>query len=202
MEPVVEVVTETQPLKPWQMIRLWLRAAPRTNLSLFGQVGRADIGHGDLEFLECLLASHQEWTTVLELGTGSGLTTIWLAVAMNFRDGMVWTWDQRRPQPFYMRHWPRGVHFTHGNLYTEPEMTRIRELASKPNTLVICDGGDKTLDMELYAPYLAKGNGVIVHDWSEVDHDRVARLVEENELKSHLEDWAVSCLARYRAWIR
>ena len=202
-EITAEPTEPAEPVRPWQMIRQWLRAAPVQNKTLFGQVGRACVGHGDMAFVESLLSEHQEWKYVVELGTGSGLATVWLGTAMKLRDGVVYTWDQNRPKPFYLRHWPHGVVFRHGDIYEGPEVEIIREHVSRPNTIVICDGGDKTRELEMYAPYLADGNGIMCHDWaSEVDHDRARVVVERHGLRPVLHDWAASCLARYRAWIK
>ena len=190
-----------EPTKPWQLMRKWFYGGPPSNCTMFGQFGKNCVGHGDMAYMEQLLTEHQEWTTVLELGTGSGLTTLWYAVAMNLRNGVVWTWDQTRPQPFYARNWPHGVIFKQGDLYSEPLISQIKDLASKTDTLLICDGGLKTLEFQTYAPSLAKGNGIVCHDWAvEVDHDLVERVARDLGLEPLLHQWAGVCLSRYRGW--
>lgn len=191
----------TEPIKPWKMVREWMYAGPTENRSLFGCVGRSCIGHGDQMYCERLLAEHQEWTTIVELGTGSGLCTLWFAICMNLRDGVVYTYDQKRPQPYFIRNWPHGVVYKQGDMYEPPIFTEILELAGKPNTLVICDGAKKTEEVDMIMPHIAVGNGIMCHDWAaEVDHQRIYDLAHKWHCEPLLHDFAHAVIGRYRAW--
>lgn len=192
-----------EPVKPWKIVRQWMYGGPPDNRSVFGQVGRTCIGHGDLMYCEQLLSERQNWKTVIEMGTGSGLTTLWFAIAMNLRDGSVYTYDKVRPAPFYKRNWPHGVVWRQGDMYAAPILPEILELAGKPDTLVICDGADKTKEMDLVMPHIAPGNGIMCHDWAvEVDHQRIHDLAHKWSCKPILHDFAHAVIGRYRAWER
>jgi len=136
----------------------------RTTRSLFGRRAFHAFGHGDLLFLDFVLSRHK-WKNCVELGTGSGLTTLYLAVAFGLRKGEVTTYDiRRKPLGTFHEYFPDNVTFTELDVLTEPSEKIISEL-SRPNTFAFFDNGKKRQEVAMYAKNLKPGSGFIVHDW-------------------------------------
>jgi predicted O-methyltransferase YrrM len=139
----------------------------RTTRSLFGQGARSSFGRGDVLFLDHVLARHKKWKNCVELGTGSGLTTLYLAVAFLIRGGTVATYDVRKkPVGTFHEHFFTNVTFTECDVIPEAgPLAKIRAELSKPNTFVFFDNGNKRKEVSYYARCLKPGSGFIVHDW-------------------------------------
>jgi len=134
----------------------------KTRRSLFGKRGQHMFGHGDLLFLEFVLARCKQWRNCVELGTGSGLTTLYLATVFGLRRGTVNTFDRRRG-PF-VDAFPPHVTFRQADILTH-EHSAVIEAMRPPNTFVFFDDGKKRQEVAMYAKYLQPGSGFIVHDW-------------------------------------
>lgn len=187
----------------WHVVKPELWGTPRTERSLFGQRLRCGISKGDLIYMDRILADHEHLTTIIELGTGSGLTTIYYAVAMHLRGGQMITWDRRCPRPIHEQNWPMGISKRQADIYSEPAISEIRAQLSGPNTFGIFDGGLKTKELELFAANIGPQGVVAVHDWaSEVDHDVAYRVAKEAQLEPVRWDLAEACLSKFRAWKR
>lgn len=72
-----------------------------------------------------------------------------------------------------------------------------RLLSSEDRKFLYCDGGNKAAEINLYAKYLQKGDGLGVHDYSDRMKDRISKTMDGNfSLYNH------SCCVSNRFWIR
>ena len=183
-------------------IKDFLRAKPKQNHTIFG-AGPCGVGHGDICFLEEFLRIRTEWKHIVELGTGGGLTTLWLANAAAIRGGKVRSFDSKKVNPYYGRFWPAGVvDFYFADIHEDSSVQLICGWIGQPETLLIIDDGDKPKSLARFAPFVAAGNGVIVHDWGrEIDAERAA-IVQGDGWTPLLHQFAENFLSSYRAWVR
>lgn len=134
----------------------------------------------DLPIWEEVLSGHPV-ELLVELGTGNGAFSGWLAGLCDQRDIEFLSFD--RNVPFLSGPW-----FHHVNLLDQSE--KIIERFRHP-MLLWCDNGDKPREVELYAPFLERGDILAVHDWdteiSQADiPDRFTHLAGE-----HMTRWFV-----------
>jgi len=155
--------------KDWknvQRVQDYLRLEKnKTSRSLFGKLACNSFGHGDLLFLDYVLCKHPKWQHCVELGTGSGLTTLYLAMCFQLREGIVWTYDNRKQRgKMFHQYFPENVMFYEMDVLTKPA-AQIVEQVSEPNRFVLFDNGCKRQEVAMYAKHLQPGSGFIVHDW-------------------------------------
>lgn len=133
--------------------------------SLFGKLAANSFGHGDLLFLDFVLCKHPEWKHCIELGTGSGLTTLYLGMCFQLRGGTVWTYDNRKQRGrMFHEHFGENVIFEETDVLSEP-LPQIVGQVSHPDRFVLFDNGCKREEVAMYAEHLKPGAGFIVHDW-------------------------------------
>lgn len=133
--------------------------------SMFGKQAANSFGHGDFLFLDYVLCRQPGWKNCVELGTGSGLTTLYLAISFMLREGTVHTFDKRyvRGRMFH-EFFPSNVVFEESDVL-EQEREDIAGLLARPGTFAFFDDGNKRREVELYARHLRPGSGFIIHDF-------------------------------------
>jgi hypothetical protein len=178
-----------------------LTISTRATRSLFGLPGRHAFGYGDLILLEKFLSAHTQWTNFVELGTGSGLTTLYLGIAAQLRGGVVHTFDQVAPPNEIRSCWPNNIYFEQADLFAGAG--RPAEVLSSPATFAFFDNGDKAREINLYAPMLAGGCGFVVHDWGiELAMSDIESTIVECGFVPVLHAEAAALESTCRAWIR
>lgn len=181
-----------------QYLNLWGDNELRT---VFGTWETA-LSRGDFLYLDYVLYNHQHLTSVMELGTLHGITTIYLGVAMALRSGSVISYDIQEFKPAkvhnVVKHLP--IKFPHADVLNDPLTTEIiRALISNVHTLLFCDNGNKEREVELYAPYLGQGSVLLVHDcWTEVKPENIQPHLAGFEPYQH--EVAEAMSSHLRAW--
>jgi len=175
-----------------------LRLKEPETRTLFGVRGAHSIGYGDLLFLEHVLSSIP-WRRIVELGTGSGLTTLYLGVAAELRGAEMFTFDIKRPGQQFMLAWPSCVRFAEADLMNGPP--RVQNALGLYETLAIFDNGNKPNEVKYYVPYLGDKGAFLVHDWgSEITMDDVEPVAHDHNFEPFAHDVAEMLCSKYRAW--
>ena len=119
--------------------------------------------------LELVFNANPDIKRVVELGTGEGGFTIFLAVHMSMRGGEVITFDvdhNKMPTPTRKLLKALQVRAVVANVFAEETVNEIRGLlSSAERKLLICDNGDKEREFEVYAPFVRPGDLILVDDW-------------------------------------
>lgn len=109
----------------------------------------------DVRLYERLLNAHPELHAIIELGTGQGGLSFYLNFQAAVRGMTFKTFDVVRPDA-EVPNWQR--------LDVLREVDEVVRHFSHP-MLLVCDNGNKPLEVGLYAPKLQKGDLLTVHDW-------------------------------------
>ena len=154
--------------------------------SLFGR--QVVKGWNDIRQIEAFLRSHQEITTIVELGAGDAIHTLYMAVLMALRDGNIWAYDAA--DNWLPRTWAM-IESIHGdNVLCKSDVFQIYgiiEVAFGGPTMLYCDIGPK--DIVTFGPLLKSGDYAIVHDWKHKDYEpHVTPLVERGILEYYERD--------------
>lgn len=114
---------------------------------------------GDLRLWEYVLNAHPEIQHIFEIGTWEGGMSRYLAAQATERGIGFTTVDVTRPEKQ-----PPG--FVPLDVFAQADEVRDWLRANGP-ALLFCDGGDKPREMREFAPTLAAGDLLAVHDWNE-----------------------------------
>lgn len=111
----------------------------------------------DLLLWERLFNAHPELRSVVELGTGEGGFSRYLALQAEARGLAFATFD----------HIHMPTHNVEGfrclDIFSEPDTVAACFL---PPTLLFCDNGEKAREVAVFAPLLQVGDIVVAHDWN------------------------------------
>jgi trans-aconitate methyltransferase len=149
--------------------------------SLFG-VYEVQISPLDLLAIESVLRQHR--LPIVELGTGYGVTSLYLGMAARLAQKQMWTFDcvDRRIEPV-KKAWLPNMTFTQADVLAGAPVAEVKVLLSQP-VLLFCDDGQKPAEFRAYAPCLLPGSVVMVHDWTrEIGPGDVDATVRECELE-------------------
>lgn len=142
----------------------------------------------DVLLWERLLNAHPDTASLVELGTGEGGFSRYLATQCVYRGIRFATFDIVQPEA-------EIPGFAQRDVFEDPAW--IVEVA-RP-MILFCDGGDKAREMATFAPLLEQGDVLVVHDWgTEVDHADVPTVYLE---RAH-EDWCFELRSMSRAFTR
>lgn len=132
---------------------------------------------------EKLILAHSDLDLVIELGSGAGGLSLYLAMTMNQREGAFLT-IELRPEKVQTRHsllmleaMSKGrIESLAGDLYAPKTLAKIeRKLANSRRALILCDGGDKPRELKMIAPLLKKPERrrdiLMAHDWGTEVHE-------------------------------
>jgi cephalosporin hydroxylase len=118
----------------------------------------------DLQLYEKVLNAHPELNSVVELGTGQGGLSHFLHAQAQARNVSFHTFDSIPPDAD-IPGWEKVDVFQDVDLVVS-HFTRP--------VLLVCDDGNKVLELETYAPHLYTGDLAAVHDWgTEVNETNV-----------------------------
>lgn len=127
-----------------------------------------------------LLYAYNDFANIVEIGSSYNGLSVFLALYCNLSPKTPHTGRNPYRTQFYtfdieVRNFDgvcflrqMGANFVIGDtLKDQNVIDTIRQIISSPGrTLLICDGGDKIKEFELYAPFLKQGDFVLVHDYS------------------------------------
>lgn len=126
----------------------------------------------DFLLWEHVLNDNQQVAAIVELGTSRGGFSRYLWAQAATRGMRFVTYDRERPvNP------PPGFH--QADVFTDAGWI-AHDFHQDGPTLLFCDNGDKPRELATYAPYLAAGDVVVVHDWlTEVGPDDIPDTLTE-----------------------
>ena len=173
------------------------------DMSMFGEEGVGLMRPADLIVLEWVFHEDKEIRNIVEVGTGCGMTTLYLSQICRLRDGELHTFDHNPPRKKYLDLWPPCAHFHQADVLTE-ECKELVPFISRPKSLVMLDDGKKPREMELYAKHLPCNSVLAVHDFgSEVaTHCDWAKIVSDAGLSPYLFEEATEWHSQIRCWRR
>ena len=122
--------------------------------------------HGDVGRAFCRLCAYCSYlkidiVRIIELGTGSGGLTAWLA--RTFAACKIVTYDHTEP-PFLDVLIKMGIECRHADVFSQASEVAHR-IAMPGGTLLLCDGGSKVQEVRRFARYLKGGDIVMAHDY-------------------------------------
>jgi len=62
------------------------------------------------------------------------------------------------------------INYFHKDVFSEEAISHISENIKQSKTFIFCDGGNKVLEFNTYAPLLKSGDRIAVHDWGHEIH--------------------------------
>lgn len=127
-----------------------------------------------------LLYYYNDFANIIEIGSSYNGLSVFLALYCNLSPKTPHTPRNPNKPQFYsfdieVRNFDgvvflrqMGANFILGDTLNDQNVIAgIRQLIGAPGrTLLICDGGDKIKEFELYAPFLKQGDYVLVHDYA------------------------------------
>jgi cephalosporin hydroxylase len=169
------------------------------------QIGRTIFGipcqqyWQDLFYLEKLITAHEP-KTVIEIGTGTGASAAFFAnfnsVFNTFSFDIV---DRRKIRPENVIFWQAHI-FQPGTIR---ELAQIIESYRDEKLFIFCDGGDKTKEFLLFAPFLKIGDCIAVHDWKiEADASKIYQVAANCGLTAYRHDLADRIDTLVRGWYK
>lgn len=109
----------------------------------------------DLQLYEKVLNDRPDLKCIIELGTGQGGLSMFLHAQAQHRRMAFHTFDHLEadlPVPEWLQ------------MDVLADSVRVREFFQHP-MLLLCDNGNKPLEVKIYAPMLQVGDLLAVHDW-------------------------------------
>jgi cephalosporin hydroxylase len=153
--------------------------------------------------LEVLLNTYS-FSTIIELGTGFGATAILLGVHSHMRGAKVFSYDNKPTvtPPVQRLYDALGVTFEVMDIFEN--VAKIAELIRLPGrTLLYCDNGDKSKELEIWGKYLKSGDIALVHDYpEEITDATLDRVCSLGNLARFQEEWFKSYCSSHRAVVR
>ena len=149
--------------------------------SVFGVgTGYVAFGHADRLFVEFVLARHG-FQSILEFGTWSGVTSLYLGIAAAMRSIPFWTCDiEDMRLEEVKRMWLWNMLFEKVNLLggvTDVVVSRVEQ----PDVFLLVDNGNKEYEAETYGKYMAQGSMMMIHDWeTEVKQEPMVKIMADN----------------------
>lgn len=109
--------------------------------------------------------------TVVELGTGIGGFTLYLADALP--EALLFSYEYAWPDGPYEADLLARPNLTRSaaDIFAPVTMAEIGALIQRPGlTLLLCDNGDKIREFHTFAPYLKPGDVIMAHDYAVEEH--------------------------------
>jgi len=75
------------------------------------------------------------------------------------------------------------INFKHQDVFSAETQDHVRENIQEFKTFIFCDGGDKALEFNTYAPMLKPGDCIAVHDWGqEIFYSQIQHTIDAHNL--------------------
>jgi hypothetical protein len=173
------------------------------DLSMFGEEGVALMRPSDLLILEWVFHQNREIKHIVEVGTGHGLSTLYLSQVCRLRGGELHTFDHHPPRQAYRDLWPDCARFHEADVLTE-ECQELIPFIARPRSLVMLDDGNKPRELELYAKHLPCNSVLAVHDFGSEVAPKCdwAKIVSDAGLEPYLWEESVEWHSQVRCWRR
>jgi len=162
------------------------------------------VGRGDMLFLEHMIASMEQVSVIVELGTFGGVTSMFLGMAARLRGVPFCTFDiQDVRVPEVKSAWLNDMmYFYQTDILSKPS-EYVTQLISNPYTFLFVDNGDKEKEANMYASYCGPNTVMVIHDWGdEVKQENVEPELLKCGFKMQHEDVAKELQSVCRCYIK
>jgi hypothetical protein len=121
----------------------------------------------DIQFLGMLIEAHPKWRNIIEFGTYTGLTALFMGLMLQDRNGILMTIDQGDSRPETVRKaWLPNMMTHTMDILEKPHNPGIESMIlSMSPCLVVMDNGNKIQEVNSYAPIIPVGSAFCVHDF-------------------------------------
>ena len=100
--------------------------------------------------------------TIIEIGFNRGALSLWLDRNKDVNTKLV-CYDIT----FQDKCVDNGIDFRQGDCFNSDVIEEIKSLINRPGkTLLLCDGGNKEREFEVYSPFLKEGDIIMLHDYA------------------------------------
>ena len=102
---------------------------------------------------------------IIEIGTGKGALTVFLALYAHYNNARLTTYDNKpRHERYAPLLWYLGAECVELDVWLAVPIIE-EEIGYNGTTLVICDGGDKAGEFNTFGPFLKHGDIIMCHDY-------------------------------------
>ncbi len=128
---------------------------------------------------------------IIELGTGSGAFSSYLATYAYLNGAQFVTFDSNRKTAVIKRANPRALRLirklggktSQRDIFEDETAAFVRSLIQRPGvSFLYCDNGDKPKEIQMFAAALKPGDFVGVHDFGSEIHEKDVSLLVETDL--------------------
>jgi len=178
-------------------------AKTHADLSLFGEAGRSLMRPSDLLVIEWAFHEDQSLKHFVEVGSLTGLSSLYFAQFCRMRGGEFHAFDKRQPLQKYRELWPALAMFHQCDVLVEAN-DEVVQTIEQPHSFVLLDNGNKPRELELYAKHLPERSVLAVHNFgSEVDRQcNWQAIVDAAGLTEYLTDECKEWHSSLRCWRR
>lgn len=158
---------------------------------------------GELFQLEGLLNEYP-CSTIVELGTGYGATAILMGVHSHMTGAKVFTYDDKQTVTDKVQALYDAIGVTFEVIDIFVNVKKIAELITRPGrTLLYCDNGDKSKELEIWGAYLKPGDIALVHDYpEEITQATLDKACSMHGLVPFEQAWFENGISSHRALIK
>lgn len=109
-----------------------------------------------------------DFSTIVEIGFHRGALSLWLHRNKKSKTKLVCYDITFEPKEIN----DNAIDFRQGDCFNQQIIDEIKALIQTPGkTLLLCDGGHKEREFEVYAPFLKKGDVIMAHDYAHSEAD-------------------------------
>lgn len=179
----------------------FLSRAKRKHRSLMGlKTHMVQFGRGDMLFLEYVLAQMKVASSIVELGTYGGVTSMFLGLAARLREIQFHTFDIKDARIKEVRRaWFNDMMYFHKTDILSSKNEQVTNIINKPNTFLFVDNGNKEKEVNMYASSCGENTVMIIHDWGkEVKQENVEPELSNCGFEMYYEKLAqeLNCICR------
>jgi hypothetical protein len=128
-----------------------------------------------LDFLKKII-SENNFETILEIGTNRGGLTLWLNDNKKI-NSKIYSFEIYEHIPLFKKTDLDGDLII-GNIFSENIMQIVKNLLlDKKQCLLLCDGGDKNTEFNLFSKFLKPNDVIMLHDYC--DNEEEYKLIQQ-----------------------
>lgn len=176
--------------------------SPRT---IFGMSVETGMGRGDILMLDALIASMDADAgpgLIVELGTSTGFTSLFLSLCAQLRGVPFFSYDNNIGQlhPAVKKAWRHGtLHIE--DVLEEGGIAQLNALLRTRRVFILLDNGNKAQEFAVYVPCVRVPCSVIaVHDWMTEFHPVHVQPSHGQHLEKLLWELSDNLHSSIRAW--